>query len=216
MTISDNRFSETVAPGCGNANHLNEGAVARRDNRLTLTTTATTRGWPLETRGFVLVAWGEWLYLVEADRAKDFCNAINTGSVPVGDVMIGNPSFYQREGDESRAAPTPDSLPDLLPEWNDFIVRSRLRAATHIVEGDGNAAVIDLGTKDGVFEGLEFVVRSVPVDAALFGSDRVDRIATVKRVELNRSHIEYRNYRQPIPAGLTVETGMRFKPSTLK
>jgi hypothetical protein len=214
LTIANEHFVEQVRPGCGNANHDNEGHVARTGNRLTLTTTTTTPGWPLEERGFVLVTWGEWLYLVEENSAMAFGNAVNVGSEPAGKVMIGTRSFYRREGDDSRAPPNNDSLPDVPPEWNKFIVRTRLLATIQSFQGEDDAAVIDLGTNDGVFAGLEFIVKDVPVDPTLFGSDRVDRVARVTLAEPKRSHLEYRNYKQSIPAGLTVETGLRFKPAS--
>jgi len=209
LTIDDAHFIEKVRPGCGNAIHDNAGTVSRAGNQLTLTTTAATPDWPLEEREFTLVPWAEWLYLVEADRAMAFCNAVNTGE-RVG--RVGTASFHLRDGDESRAAPSNESLPDVPPEWNKYIVHMRLCATTTDVQAAENATLIDLGTEDGVFEGLEFIVRDVPVDPHLFGSDRVDRVATVTRAEAKRSRLAYRNYKQRIPTGLTVETGVRFKP----
>ena len=214
LTIADAHFLEESRPGCANASHDIKGDVLASGNRLTLRTTSNTPGWPHESRDFVLVPWGGWLYLVEADRALAFCNAVNLGSEPAGTIMIGTPSFYRRERDDATSAPKRGSLPNVPDEWNRYILHAVLRATITPNPDAGDTALINLGTNDGVFVGLEFIVRDVPVNPALFRSPRVDRVATVTRATLSHSQLRYRNYKEPIPTGLTVETGLHFTPLT--
>jgi hypothetical protein len=209
MTLTDSKFDETVAPGCGNCNAELGGTLERAGNRLTLHTTKSTRTDVPEARSFVLVPWGTRTYLVEEERALAFCNAVNVGEEPDGAPMIGKEGFWALQGDADRPLPEALSLPSVPGDWERYFVREKVTSVTGRRAG-GNGCFIDLGLDDGVFEGLEFVVQGVPVDPLLFGAPQVDRIAIVRKAYSKRSVIEYRNYTAGIPDGLSVVSGVRF------
>lgn len=209
MSISDSSFHEIVAPGCGNANAELEGTVDRSDDQLKLQTTKSTRGDEGESRSYVLTKWGSRTYLIEGDRGLDFCNAVNVGEEPDGTPMIGSPSFWKLDGDASRPAPEARSLPSVPAEWEHYLLRKELSGVTRSHAGR-SGTFVDVGTNDGVFEGLHLLVRDVPVDAELFGADHVDRVAVVRWTGARSCRIEFRNYSSAVPKDLTVVTGVRF------
>lgn len=99
------------------------------------------------------ITWGQREYLIAEDRMLAFVNAINSGREPRG---AGSGLFYLREGDDAKLA---DGLPQVGPQWAEFILRQHLTGSVLRVEqkemdSQRPIAVIDAGTEAGLNAGM--------------------------------------------------------------
>ena len=139
---------EYAIHGCFQYDVWTGKAEVRGDNvSLTATTRPEGRDNELRDTEFTRVAWGDRLYLIPNDEAQAFCNAVNLGTEPRGDE---NGRFFLRDGDWEKK---PIGSPAVPKSWERYLLKQPIRG--QVVEAlPGSRARINLGSRDGVFEGM--------------------------------------------------------------
>jgi hypothetical protein len=152
--------------GCLGMYDLNYGAVAFTNDTVKL-----LFRYPNSREGFQGIApellpvrWGERHYLIPADNIVGFTNAINAGTEP--DTLFGGRSHYflLRRGDEKKNVVGQPNLPN---EYLNYILRKPIKArissvnGTHVQQSRRITAItLDVGSADGLKQGMEFYVHS--------------------------------------------------------
>jgi hypothetical protein len=99
---------------------------------------------------FVPVRWAGRRYLIPEKERLVFCSVVNQGGVP--EYMRSGP-FSLREVDRQKP---PDGEPEVPREWAPFLLRKPVTGTiTEVLENQ--VAMVDVGAKDGVKAGMEFV-----------------------------------------------------------
>jgi hypothetical protein len=108
------------------------------------------------------IRWGKRLYLLSESEILPFCNAINLGleprEGPFGRFYL-RMSFSERGKAEGEAPKLGmiEGLPSLPRQWEPFLLKKPL--AGKVVDDSKDArAQIDLGSHDGLREGMELLV----------------------------------------------------------
>lgn len=168
----------TVAPksgftfawyGCLGRYDVNYGTVSASNGRLALgfELPNSQRGFEGIPEAFVPVRWGERLYLLGADQAKEFANAVNSGREPCQRFCS---EFLLREGDELIDV---EGAPGLPPDWSRYLLSRPIEAnllqllETTLVPDTSSSAddpyswrktriEIAAGRKQGVWQGMTF------------------------------------------------------------
>jgi len=162
--------------GCLGLYDLNYGEVQETDGKIRLIFTH-----PNDREGFqgiapelIPILWGRRHYLVPSDGLVEFANEINSGSEP---GRNGGSRFLLRAGDESKlvrglpALPAPYSaylLNRPIQARISSVTESRLEKSTRTT-----TVVLDVGSEQGVLEGMEFFLYS---PAAVFESARITHV----------------------------------------
>jgi len=159
--------------GCLGLYDLNYGDVIEKHGRITLVFTHANsrRAYEGIAPELVPLVWGERHYLIPADGFIDFANAVNAGFEP---SPYRSARFLLRDGDEVKSA---DGLPDIPAPFSEYILKRPIQAAVSSIKGSrfedfkGNGIelsfhittlVLNVGSEQGVKEGMEFYVYSPP------------------------------------------------------
>jgi hypothetical protein len=157
--------------GCLGLYDLNYGDVVEKDGRITLVFTH-----PNSRKGFegiapelVPLVWGERHYLIPANGFLDFVNAVNAGFEPSAQRSS---RFLLRDGDEVKSADGPPNIP---APFSEYILKEPIQAAISSIKGSRfenikgsgfetslhiTTLVLNVGSEQGVKEGMEFYVYS--------------------------------------------------------
>jgi hypothetical protein len=110
------------------------------------------------------VRWGKRHYLIDAGHIVDFTNAINAGTEPSPIFAGRSGRFLLRRGDEDKAV---GGEPDLPNEFLSYILAEPIKARVTLVEEmrvERSRRItyvrIDMGSLDGVKQGMELYVHS--------------------------------------------------------
>jgi hypothetical protein len=104
---------------------------------------------------FVPVRWGGRRYLIPEKERVAFCSIVNQGDAP---KYMRNGPFSFRVGDRRNP---PEGRPEVPPEWASFLLpKSITGTITEVLEN--HVAIIDVGAKDGLKAGMEFVREKNP------------------------------------------------------
>jgi hypothetical protein len=159
--------------GCMGLYDLNYGPVAYRGGRLLMTFEL-----PNDPKHFggpnslLHVRWGERNYLLADEDLKPFVNAVNSGREPQKDCVPRCGSFFLREGDNQKPA---SGLPDLPAEYLRLLLdRPKVGRVVRVLDSEfeqgpdrsyawrSTRVEIDLGSDDGVWEGMELHADAYP------------------------------------------------------
>jgi hypothetical protein len=126
---------------------------------------------------FQIVPWGRRLYLVEASRMLQFCNAVNAGEEPrTGDLG----STLMREGGWKKGV---DGKPEVSSEWRPFLLPAPVFGRVTADAGDRDLW-ISLGASSGMRAGMQLYLVNVPTGGK---PARQDVAIDVISVEQDRS-----------------------------
>ncbi len=99
---------------------------------------------------FVPVRWDKRWYLIPEKHRLGFCNVVNQGGVPK----------YMRSGEfsleDTLQHEPPKDLPDVPQEWSPYLLTKPVTGTITEVFSD-HLAIMNIGAKDGVRSGMEFV-----------------------------------------------------------
>lgn len=125
---------------------------------------------------YLPIRWDDRLYLIAIKEMAAFCSEVNFGSEP--DHHSGS-NFYLRDGDENK--PT-TGLPELPSEWQSYLLKHPVTGKiTAFLSKD--VAVIDLGSNDGLKQGMFLVAH---------GGEH--RYATIELIRVEASYSEAKVY----------------------
>jgi hypothetical protein len=143
------------------------------------------------------VRWGQRHYLIAVDRIVDFTNAINAGTEPSSMFGGRSGSFLLRRGDEDK---TVSGRPNLPNEFLSYILAEPITARISSVEQSRvehsrriTYVNIDVGTAEGLKEGMELYVHS---PSGIFES----AVVTTVKEHSARAVIEQLEVTDPPPA----------------
>jgi hypothetical protein len=142
------------------------GTVEVKGDRIALVSEAPGKAWGLMPVEYVVVPWGEQVYLVEPDLLLRFCNYVNSGRLGQGSPCC---LFPLRVQDFDKR---PTGLPRVPEEYKEYLLQKPITGsivATHGEKGDvailgkellwsGFSVTVDVGKKDGVRTGMQFYV----------------------------------------------------------
>ncbi len=181
------------------------GRVEVEGDRIALVSESPTRPWGLKPLVYVVVPWGERVYLVQDDRLLSFCNDVNAGRFrrpePTGlyPLRVG--------GSEKKVA----GLPRVPGEYKQSLLKKPIRATVMKVEGekqdvavlgvsylmDGVALKVNVGKRDGVRTGMRFYRE--PLDDAEPREEFVVISVTAKECEVLASGVSKGAKKRPRP-----------------
>jgi len=150
--------------GCLGLYDRNWGEIDERDGALAFTCHfVNEREGPFFHSAYVPAKWGERRYLIAPRQMKSFCNAVNMGDEP---RASGYGDFLLRRN-ESETPPT--GLPELPREFASMVRDHPLQASVvavqvgRFVKTSGvrlrtTVVTLDVGSKDGAWEGMELFV----------------------------------------------------------
>jgi hypothetical protein len=159
--------------GCLGLYDLNYGDVIEKDGKITLvfTNPNSRKGFEGIAPELVPLVWGERHYLIPADGFIDFANAVNAGFEPSENRSS---RFLLRDGDEVKSA---HGLPNIPAPFSEYILKRPIQAAVSSIKGSRfentkgrgfelsfhiTTLVLNVGSEQGVKEGMEFYVYSPP------------------------------------------------------
>jgi len=118
---SEGRFS-FIWRGCLGVYDQNQGGAKVVKDHLILTPEQPneSKGFGGTPTDFILVCWGDRLYLVPKDAGKAFCSLVNEGGEPRSNVH-GN--FYLRRGDWEKKV---TGLPIVPKEWESLLQKKQV------------------------------------------------------------------------------------------
>jgi len=140
----------------------NHGTVQETNNTVYLVLELQRRTDSRLPLAFFPIRWGQRRYLVPTNRVVAFCNSINSGYEPRYDLGSG---AFLREGDQKERVQGEPSLPAryrpyLLTQPISAHIKKIGRSSLRSLHGDfvlrETVAVLNVGTKHGVLEGLNF------------------------------------------------------------
>ncbi len=97
--------------------------------------------------------WAARQYLIPEEDALDFCNAVNQKREPRDGV---HGLFYLREDDWEKKV---TGLPQLPPHWMSYLLKEPVSGRVVEIHKNGRA-LISLGSKDGICEGMELIAHA--------------------------------------------------------
>jgi hypothetical protein len=187
-------FTHSRGSACGRTYDANFGAVVVRGNRLSLryelpNDEAHFGG----SREFVIVRWGQRIYLLPEEELGPFVNAVNSGKEPHKHCIPSCAPFLVRRGDDEKPV---SGTPDLPAEYRrrllDRPITGRVvrvlddESEFDLERGYGWRTIrveIDLGSDDGVWEGMELYASANP---DVGGGFKVEQTQARSSVAINR------------------------------
>jgi hypothetical protein len=148
--LPEDRFSFGWS-GCLGMYARNYGSARQVDGPLTLypVKANSRKDFGTATR-FLPVRWGERQYLIPEEDALDFCNAVNRKTEPRDDI---HGMFYLRDNDWEKKV---TGFPQLPSQWISYLLKEPVSGeVVQILQG--GRALISLGSKDGIREGMELI-----------------------------------------------------------
>jgi hypothetical protein len=159
--------------GCLGVYDVNFGPVVVRGNHLSLRYELPHDGAGLGVpRDFVIVRWGQRVYLLPEDELGAFVNAVNSGKEPHRHCIPSCEPFLVRSGDDEKPV---SGTPDLPVEYRrrllDRPITGRVvrvlddETEFDLEQGYGWRTIrveIDLGSDDGMWEGMKLYASANP------------------------------------------------------
>jgi hypothetical protein len=153
--------------GCLGVYDRNFGDIIQTDRgslKLGLMFENSQKGFQGVAEELVPIAWGQRHYLIRFDGVPAFCNAVNSGSEPRGDM---HGFYYLRQGDHEKRVKGPPELPE---QYQAYLLKEPIDAEvvavkdTTIEEGIGGwtfhktEVTLNVGRSTGVLPGMSFHV----------------------------------------------------------
>ncbi len=104
---------------------------------------------------FMPVLWGDRTYLVPKGELVNFCSKVNAGQEP-RDRPHGR--FYLRHQDWSKRV---TGTPNVPAEFQGYLLKTPVRGKIIAVQDNGTTGVLNLGTRDGLLEGMTLTAHSM-------------------------------------------------------
>ncbi len=96
---------------------------------------------------FLPIRWEKRCYLIPEKEQLVFCSLVNQGVFP----------HYMRRGPFSMGdSERPKGVPEVPPEWAPFLLQKPVNGTITKILSDSNA-IMNLGARDGVRSGMEFL-----------------------------------------------------------
>jgi hypothetical protein len=105
---------------------------------------------------FVPIRWGKRRYLIPDKEILAFCGVVNQGVLP---RYLRSGTFSLDDPDLRRPPP---GAPEVPAEWAPFLLKKHVSAAVSEILAD-NVAILNVGAKDGLKAGMEFVREKNPL-----------------------------------------------------
>jgi len=199
--------------GCLGLYDLNYGDVVETDGRIRLVLRL-----PNESEGFrgiapefIPVVWGERHYLISPEEVVKFANAINAGFEPRGGA---GGRFLLRRDDVSKSV---SGFPNLPPQYSEYLLKQPIEAEISSVkesriEGSERitTAVLNVGTAQGVRQGMEFWVYE---PSAIYGLAQITSVgssyseATIDQYEADKPRLPSPGWKLSTHVGCDQECG---------
>jgi hypothetical protein len=188
LTVKADGTFTFVWRGCLGVYDENDGTAKLIDGHLKLAPTKPNKrdGFRGMETDFIPVSWGKLkprMYLVPAGEAKEFCNSVNQGREPRGRP---HGSHYLRDDDWKTKV---DGTPSVPKEWLQWLLAKPIEGKVVEVK-PGKVATVDVGSKDGIWAGMELyveganfgfvVVKTVEADSCVIGNKFDDLDAGLK------------------------------------
>lgn len=181
--------------GCLGLYDLNYGDVVETDGRIRLVFKLSNerKGFQGMAPEFLPVVWGDRHYLIPVDEVVKFANAINAGFEP---RQGAGGRFLLKRGDESKSV---SGFPNLPPQYSEYLLKKPIEAEISSVKESRmedskriTTAVLNVGTAQGVRQGMEFWVYE---PSAIYGLARITRVdssyseATIDQYEADKPRL---------------------------
>lgn len=140
------------------------GTYRVRHNTLLLTSTKSSGKPGLRWKKLhvcQIVPWGSRLYLVEPSDKLWFCNSVNLGDEPAGNVL--NSGFYLRVGDEVKRV---SGLPQVPRSWASYLFQHPVTGSVLAIRGiqvkdqmgvkAASVVTLNIGRRQGLKSGMQF------------------------------------------------------------
>jgi hypothetical protein len=147
-----------------------------------------------------IVRWGKRLYLVEVQNLLDFCNDINIGYEPRGDI---HGSFYLKNIDP---LPNVSGLPPLSAKWRSYLLKHPVTGKVLSIQctgrhderkGDIIAVRVNVGRQHGLKVGMRLRVPLTKTAAKDWW--RSDSMLMIRKVQPRQSICEFVLYAGGMP-----------------
>jgi hypothetical protein len=167
-----------------------------------------------DVKRYVIVTWGKRIYLIPSGQMLEFCNDVNEGWEPRGDI---HGDCLLRLGDEKHQA---DQLPVVPSVWKPFllekpvcgkvvsIIHTKKKVLNRSENGYGEiiAVKVDVGAQQGLKAGMLLRIPDTSEFAKKYSSH--EEVAVIRKVEANQATAEFVLYVEdmPIVVGSSVST----------